>query len=79
VLFRSVVAALRDNDIPLAEEKQSRLVEPSKRIHGEIGIAGTKYAMDWNGYYGGNCRLPLLPLTAEQRATVETVLADMRS
>src|SRR3954469_5809957 len=39
-----VVAALRDNDIPLAEEKQSRLVEPSKRIHGEIGIAGTKYA-----------------------------------
>ena len=74
-----VVAAFKDNDIPLAEEKQSRLIDPSKRIHGELGIAGTKYAMDWNGYYGGNCRLPILPLTAEQRSLVETVLADLRS
>jgi len=74
-----VLAAFKDNDIALAEEKQKRLIDPSKRIHSELGIAGTKYAMDWNGYYGGNCRLPLLPLTAEQRQTVETVLADLRS
>jgi dihydrodipicolinate synthase/N-acetylneuraminate lyase len=74
-----VLAAFKDNDIALAEEKQKRLIEPSKRIHSELGIAGTKYAMDWNGYYGGNCRLPLLPLTAEQRGVVETVLADLRS
>jgi dihydrodipicolinate synthase/N-acetylneuraminate lyase len=74
-----VVAAVKDNDISLAEEKQKRLIDPSRRIHGEMGIAGTKYAMDWNGYYGGNCRLPLLPLTAEQRSVVETVLADLRS
>jgi len=74
-----VLAAFKDNDIELAEEKQKRLLDPSKRIHAELGIAGTKYAMDWNGYYGGNCRLPLLPLTADQRHTVETVLADLRS
>ncbi len=74
-----VLAAFKDNDIALAEEKQKRLVDPSKRIHSELGIAGTKYAMDWNGYYGGNCRLPLLPLTAEQRQIVETVLSDLRS
>jgi 4-hydroxy-2-oxoglutarate aldolase len=74
-----VLAAFKDNDLELAGEKQKRLMDPSKRIHGEMGIAGTKYAMDWNGYYGGNCRLPLLPLTAEQRAVVETVLADLRS
>jgi len=74
-----VVAAFKDNDIALAEEKQKRLLDPSKRVHAELGIAGMKYAMDWNGYYGGNSRLPLLPLTAEQRMVVETVLADLRS
>ena len=74
-----VLAAFKDNDIPLAEEKQSRLLEPSKRVHSELGLAGLKYAMDWNGYYGGNPRLPLLPLTADQRKIVETVLADLRS
>jgi dihydrodipicolinate synthase/N-acetylneuraminate lyase len=74
-----VLAAFKDNDISLAEEKQRRLLEPSKRVHAELGIAGMKYAMDWNGYYGGNPRLPLLPLTAEQRSVVETVLADLRS
>jgi len=74
-----VLAAFKDNDIPLAEEKQQRLLEPSRRVHAELGLAGLKYAMDWNGYYGGTPRLPLLPLTADQRTTVETVLADLRS
>ena len=74
-----VLAAFKDNDIVLAEEKQKRLLAPSKKVHLELGLAGLKYAMDWNGYYGGNPRLPLLPLTAEQRSVVETVLADLRS
>jgi 4-hydroxy-2-oxoglutarate aldolase len=74
-----VLAAFKDNDIALAEEKQERLLEPSQKVHAELGLAGLKYAMDWNGYYGGNPRLPLLPLTAEQRKVVETVLADLRS
>jgi dihydrodipicolinate synthase/N-acetylneuraminate lyase len=74
-----VLAAFKDNDISLAQQKQQRLLDPSKRVHAELGLAGLKYAMDWNGYYGGNPRLPLLPLTAEQRVVVETVLADIRS
>lgn len=74
-----VLAAFKDNDIALAEEKQERLLEPSQKVHAELGLAGLKYAMDWNGYYGGNPRLPLLPLTAEQRKVVEMVVADLRS
>jgi dihydrodipicolinate synthase/N-acetylneuraminate lyase len=35
-----------------------------------------KYAMDCVGYYGGNPRLPLLPLTEAQKKTVEAVLAE---
>lgn len=74
-----VLAAFKDNDIALAEEKQERLLKPSQKVHAELGLAGLKYAMDWNGYYGGNPRLPLLPLTAEQRKVVEMVVADLRS
>ena len=74
-----VLAAFKDNDIALAEEKQQRLLAPSKEVHLAFGISGIKYACDWNGYYGGPPRLPLLPLTGEQRKKVETVLADLRS
>jgi 4-hydroxy-2-oxoglutarate aldolase len=32
-----------------------------------------------NGYYGGSGRLPLLPLTADLKAEVERLLADIRN
>jgi dihydrodipicolinate synthase/N-acetylneuraminate lyase len=38
-----------------------------------------KYALDFNGYYGGPARLPLLPLTAELKAEVESLLANIRN
>jgi 4-hydroxy-2-oxoglutarate aldolase len=38
-----------------------------------------KYAMDFNGYYGGPPRLPLLPLTADLKAEVERLMADIRN
>ena len=79
VLFGRI-ALLHENRATLGlTAEQNRLLEPSKRVHGDLGLAGLKYAMDWNGYYGGNPRLPLLPLTADQRQIVETVLADLRS
>jgi hypothetical protein len=34
-------------------------------IGSEAGIAGIKYACDFNGYYGGNARSPLLAIDAE--------------
>jgi hypothetical protein len=35
--------------------------------------------MDFNGYFGGPVRLPLLPLTADLRAEVEQLMADIRN
>jgi len=35
--------------------------------------------MDLNGYYGGLVRLPLLPLTAEEKATVEKLMANIKN
>ncbi len=52
---------------------------PRYKVGGELGIPGIKYAMDLNGYYGGPSRLPLLPLTAEQKAEVERLMAEIRN
>ncbi len=44
-----------------------------------MGIPGLKYGMELNGYFGGPARLPLLPLTADLKAEVEQLLADVRN
>jgi dihydrodipicolinate synthase/N-acetylneuraminate lyase len=74
-----IYAAWKDNDLKLAGEKQQRIAAASARIAGEMSIPGLKYACDLNGYYGGPVRLPLLPLTADLRAEVERLMADIRS
>jgi len=74
-----IYAAFKDNDHKLAEEKQQRIEAACIRIVNELGIAGVKYASDLNGFYGGNPRLPLLPLTASQRLEIESLIADVKS
>src|SRR5437588_2805316 len=70
-----IYAAWRDNDLALAQAKQDRMSAATRRIVSELGIPARKYAMDLNGYYGGLPRMPLLPLTALQKADVETHMA----
>jgi len=74
-----VYTAWRDGDKQLAQLKQQRIVEPATRIAGQLGIPALKYALDLNGYYGGPPRLPLLPLTADQRVEVENLMTDVRN
>ncbi|MGH9491947.1 MAG: amidohydrolase family protein [Terriglobales bacterium] len=61
------------------EEMKARIAEAAKRIVGELGIPGLKHALDYNGYYGGTPRLPLLPPTAGVKAEVEHLLANIRN
>jgi dihydrodipicolinate synthase/N-acetylneuraminate lyase len=44
-----------------------------------LGISGLKYACDFNGYYGGRPRSPLLPLTAVEKTEVEGLLSGIRN
>ena len=74
-----IYAAWKEGDAALASEKQKRIVDASLKVGGELGIPGIKYAMDLNGYFGGPSRLPLLPLTAEQKAGVGRLMADIRN
>jgi dihydrodipicolinate synthase/N-acetylneuraminate lyase len=74
-----IYAAWKEGDHDLACEKQDRIASAAQRIVSELSIPGVKYAMDYNGYYGGPPRLPLLPLTAQKKAEVEHLLEDVRN
>jgi 4-hydroxy-2-oxoglutarate aldolase len=74
-----VLAAWKDGDHGLAEEKQVRLDRVVRRVEEELGVAGIKFGCDLNGYFGGTPRLPLLPLTGEERAETEALLQGLRN
>jgi 4-hydroxy-2-oxoglutarate aldolase len=42
-----------------------------------FGIAGLKFSLDLAGYYGGPCRLPLLPLDDEKKEEMKAVLSKL--
>jgi len=65
-------------DVSGAEATQEKLKPASRKIGSELGIPAMKYAMDQAGYFGGEPRPPLLPLTREQRAEVDAVLAPLQ-
>jgi dihydrodipicolinate synthase/N-acetylneuraminate lyase len=74
-----IYAAWKEGDTELARVKQERIAQAAERIVGGLSIPGVKYAMDFNGYFGGTVRLPLLPLTAEGKAEIETLMVDIRN
>jgi dihydrodipicolinate synthase/N-acetylneuraminate lyase len=74
-----IFAAWKEGDAELARLKQMRIAHAAKRVVGDFGIPGMKHAMDLNGYFGGPSRLPLLPLTADLKAEVEQLMADIRN
>ena len=74
-----IYAAWKEGDADLARLKQERIAVAAQRVVSELGIPGVKYGMDFNGYFGGPARLPLLPLTGEVKGEVERLLADVRN
>src|ERR1700733_13229557 len=74
-----IYAAWKEGDTELAREKQERIAKAAQRVVGDLGVPGVKHGMDFNGYYGGPSRLPFLPLTADLKAEIESMLADVRN
>jgi dihydrodipicolinate synthase/N-acetylneuraminate lyase len=76
---QEIYTAWKEHDDQLAIDKQRRIAEASNVIGSKLGIAGIKYACDFNGYFGGRARAPLLPLTAETKSEIEVLLAQIRN
>lgn len=51
-----------------------RIIQMNKTVSGSGGVAAVKYAMDLAGLYGGDPRLPLLPLKEELRTKIQDYL-----
>jgi dihydrodipicolinate synthase/N-acetylneuraminate lyase len=76
---QEIYLAWKDHDLPLAAEKQQRIVPAEKLVVGNLGLAGIKYACDFNGFYGGRPRSPILPLNAAEKAEIEQLLRVVRN
>ena len=74
-----VFAAWKDNDRPLATEKQLRIHEAAHFAEEILGPGGLKFGCDLNGYFGGPPRLPHLPPSGEQRANLERRMQSIRN
>jgi 4-hydroxy-2-oxoglutarate aldolase len=74
-----IFAAWKEGDAELARLKQERIVLAAQHVAGDLSVPGIKHAMDFNGYFGGSSRLPFLPPTAEVKAEIERLMADIRN
>jgi dihydrodipicolinate synthase/N-acetylneuraminate lyase len=74
-----IYAAWKEMNEKVAHEKQERIAEAAAKVVSEMSIPGVKYAMDLNGYFGGPLRLPLLPLTADEKATGERRMVKIKN
>ncbi len=65
--------------LALAEEKQARLRDAVAKVETELGVPGIRFGCDLNGYFGGRPRLPLLPITGEEREAIEGLMRGVRN
>jgi 4-hydroxy-2-oxoglutarate aldolase len=75
----TVWEAFRTREHEAARDWQSRIAPAWQLLAAKHGIAGLKYAMDLNGYYGGPPRLPLLPPSPQAKAEIEAAFDGLRS
>lgn len=69
-LYDLVVAKKYEEAFKLNE----KVIQTNKSVSGTGGVAAVKYAMDLAGLYGGNPRLPLLPLGEDTKKKIEDYL-----
>ncbi len=61
-----------------AKKLQHDLVPLNQALAVEHGIPAIKYALDRIGFFGGPCRLPLLPLDNTVKQKIANILIDLR-
>ncbi len=62
-------------DLVGARQLHFRLFRLNRSVSGSFGVAGVKYAMEVGGYYGGDPRLPLLPLSDDNKKDICNAVA----
>ena len=65
---------LSAGDLASARAVQLRLIPANTAVTARYGVAGLKAALELLGHTGGVPRLPLLPLTADERQELRGIL-----
>lgn len=68
--------ASRRGEKERVEQIKKQAITPAANLVTKFGIAGLKWAMDRLGYYGGQPRSPLLPVSNEAKPELESILAS---
>jgi 4-hydroxy-2-oxoglutarate aldolase len=74
----AVWEAFRTREEEAGIDWQQRIAHPSILVTDLYGVAGLKYAMDLNGYYGGPPRLPYVPVSADARHEIEDAFRNLK-
>ncbi len=61
-----------------ADDWQQRILAANHLVTTKYGLPGLLYAMDFNGYYGGPPRLPLVPLSRLAQLEIESAFHNLR-
>ena len=72
-----IYALFRDGRKDEARRLQLDLIPLNKVVMETYGIAGLKYAQSLRGYFGGETRLPLLPVSKEGQAEIRGLLEKL--
>jgi 4-hydroxy-2-oxoglutarate aldolase len=70
---------VRTRELSSAAELQQRASRAAQAVTTRYGVAGLKYAMDLRGYYGGNPRLPLLPVGEDAKSEIAEAFEGINS
>ena len=74
-----VLRAFRDHEDDRAESLQSKLTPLATAVTTKYGIGGLKFALDGNGYVGGDVRAPLEGPDENAKAEIGRLLEDAKS
>ncbi len=76
-LCLSAAEAVRTRQHAAAEELQDLITPAARALATRYGVAGLKFALDLQGYYGGSPRLPGLPINAAAKKHVEDLFREI--
>ena len=69
-----IFQSFNEGKITEAARLQHDLIPLNKAIMETYGIPGLKYTLDRQGFFGGHCRLPLLPIEAKGKEELDRLL-----
>ncbi len=73
-IYKSVL----NGDNQTAKDLQLQMIPVNDAVTAKYGVAGLKKALDLLGYYGGDPRSPLLPLTDDNSDKIEEILKQAK-